>query len=197
LNTAVHARAAQSGGRRVPLWALALPVVVVLVVTAAGIAEVLGGRNGETVWVGPGHARLGGAAPGFTSWDLGGKKVGLTDFHGRTVLLSFWATWCTACRDEMPALQALRDRYTPEGFAVLAVNFRETSTDRMRRYLTGINVDLQALVDPDGAIASAYGVDIGLPVNVFIDTAGKVVGILLGETPAPALQQAIEKALAA
>lgn len=196
MNTAVEARAADPGGRRVPVWALALPVLVVLVVTAAGIAEVLGGRNGETVWVGPGHARLGGAAPDFTSWDLAGKKVGLTDFHGRTVLLSFWATWCTACRDEMPALQALRDRYTPEGFSMLAVNYRETSTDRMRQYLDGINVDVQALIDPDGAIASAYGVDIGLPVNVLIDTQGKVVGILVGETPAPAIQQAIEHALA-
>jgi peroxiredoxin len=181
----------------VPVWALALPVLVVLVVTAAGLAEVLGGRNGETVWVGPGHARLGGAAPDFSSRDLEGKKVGLTDFHGRTVLLSFWATWCTACRDEMPALQALRDRYIPEGFSVLAVNYRETSTDSMRRYLAGIKVELQALLDPDGAIASAYGVDIGLPVNVLIDTQGKVVGILVGETPAPAMQRAIEQALTA
>ncbi len=197
MNTAVQAGAADSGGRRVPVWALALPVLVVLVVTAAGIAEVLAGRNGETVRVGPGHARLGGVAPDFTSWDLDGKKVGLADFRGRTVLLSFWATWCTACRDEMPALQALRDRYTPDGFSVLAVNYRETSTDSMRRYLAGINVDLRALLDPDGAIAYAYGVDIGLPVNVFIDTKGKVVGILVGETPGPALQQAIEQALAA
>lgn len=196
MNTAVQARAADSGGRRVPLWALALPVLVVLVVTAAGIAEVLGGRNGDTVSVGPGHARLGGVAPDFTSWDLDGKRVGLTDFRGRTVLLSFWATWCTACRDEMPALQALRDRYAGEGFSVLAVNYRETSQDRMRQYLAGINVDLRAIIDPDGAIADAYGVDVGLPVNVLIDAVGNVVGILVGETPAPAIQQAIERALA-
>src|SRR5581483_4760209 len=114
-----------------------------------------------------------------------------------TVLLSFWATWCTVCRDEMPALQALRDRYTPQGFSVLAVNYRETRTDSMRNYLAGIDVDLRAVLDPDGAIAFAYGVDIGLPVNVLIDTKGTVVGMLVGETPAPALQQAIEQAMAA
>jgi thiol-disulfide isomerase/thioredoxin len=196
VNAAVQARTIQAAGHRVPLWALALPVLIVVLITAFGVAAVLGSRSTHPVWVASGHARLGAAAPDFSSWDLGGKKVGLADFRDRPLLLTFWATWCTACRDEMPALQSLRDRYRAGGFEVLAVNYRETSTDRMSQYLAGLNVNLASVIDPDGAIASAYGVDIGLPVNVVLDRSHAVARILVGEAPTATIQSAIEQVVA-
>jgi peroxiredoxin len=196
VNTAVQTRPVQAAGHRVPLWAVALPVLFVVLVTGFGVATVLGGRSTHTVWAAPGPARVGAAAPDFSSLDLSGKKVGLSDFRGHPLLLTFWATWCTACRDEMPALQSLRDRYRAGGFEVLAVNYRETSTDRMRQYLAGLNVNLESVVDPDGAIASAYGVDIGLPVNVVLDRSHGVARILIGEAPTATVQSAIEQVVA-
>jgi peroxiredoxin len=196
VNAAVQARPVQPAGHRLPLWAVALPVLFVVLVTGFGVATVLGGRSTHTVWAAPGPARVGAAAPDFGSLDLSGKKVGLSDFRGHPLLLTFWATWCTACRDEMPALQSLRDRYRAGGFEVLAVNYRETSTDRMRQYLAGLNVNLESVVDPDGAIASAYGVDIGLPVNVVLDRSHGVARILIGEAPTATVQSAIEQVVA-
>jgi thiol-disulfide isomerase/thioredoxin len=181
--------------RQVPAWALALPVVVVLLAVSAGVAMVVANRPSSGVWVASGHAIVGGASPNFTTQDLGGKKVSLSDFGGRPVLLSFWATWCTVCRDELPALQRLEERYRSGGFAVLLVNYRETSNDRMRQYLAGLQVNLDAVVDPDGAIASAYGVDVGLPVNVLSDRSGKVVRILVGEVPIATIESAIQQAV--
>jgi thiol-disulfide isomerase/thioredoxin len=185
------------GRQRVPVWALALPVVVVLLAVSTGVAIVVASRPSSTVWVSSGHAIVGGTSPNFTTHDLGGKKVSLSDFRGRPVLLSFWATWCTVCRDELPALQHLQDQYRAGGFAVLLLNYRETSNDRMRQYLSGLQVNLEAVVDPDGTIASAYGVDIGLPVNVLSDRSGKVARILIGEVPIATIDSAIAQAVQA
>jgi thiol-disulfide isomerase/thioredoxin len=192
---------AQSGvqrppGHRVPAWALALPVLVVLAATAAGVAIVIADRSSNPVWVASGHASVGAPAPNFTSYDLQGKKVSLSDFSSRPVLLTFWATWCTVCKDELPALQALEQRYASSGFAVLAVNYRETNNERMRQYLAGINVTLQSVIDPAASIAGAYGVDVGLPVNVLLDKAGHVARIMVGEQPIATIESAVAQVVA-
>ena len=181
--------------RQVPAWALALPVLVVLLAVSAGVAIVVANRPSSGVWVASGHAIVGGTSPNFTTQDLGGKKVSFSDFGERPVLLSFWATWCTVCRDELPALQRLQDQNRSSGLEVLLVNYRETSNERMRQYLSGLQVNLESVVDPDGAIAAAYGVDVGLPVNVVSDRAGKVVRILVGEVPIATIESAVQQAV--
>jgi len=161
------------------------------------VAVVIADRSSNAVWVAAGHARVGDAAPNFTSSDLQGKKVSLSDFGSRPVLLTFWATWCTVCKDELPALQTLEQRYSSDGFKVLAVNYRETSNERMRQYLAGINVTLQSVIDPGGRIASAYGVDVGLPVNVLVGRAGHVARIMVGEFPIASIDTAVNQVVAA
>jgi peroxiredoxin len=169
--------------RPVPRWALALPVVVVLVATATAAGMVAWNSSARTPWVGAGTAKVGEKAPSFTSWDLDGNRFNLGDFKGKPVLLTFWATWCTACQDELPALQQVRDGYRASGLTVLAVDFRETDGARMRQFLAGLHVDFRAAIDPQGAIAAAYGVDIGLPVNVWLDRDQTVARIMVGAQP--------------
>lgn len=179
--------------RPVPRWALALPLLVVIVATATAVAIITAGRSAKTASVAGGLARVGGTAPGFTSWDLGGNKVSLADFKGRPVLLTFWATWCTACQDELPAMQRIRDRYQSTGFTVLAVNYKETNDARMGQYLAGLHVNLEAVVDPEGTIATAYGVNIGLPVSVLLDRKTTVTEMFVGVPPSAALEAAVGK----
>jgi len=195
VNTAARANALKPDGRRVPAWALLLPVLVVVIAMSAGIAMVVAGRSSNTVWVAAGHARVGGTTPDFSSWDLNGKQVSLSALGRRPVLLTFWATWCTVCRDELPALQRLQDQYQSGGFTVLAVNYRESSSDRMRKYLSGLGVSLQTVIDPEGAIGAAYGVDVGLPVNVLSDRSGTVARIMIGEVPIAAIDDAVRQAV--
>lgn len=177
----------------VPKWALALPVLVVVVVVAVAAAMITGGRSLHTVSVSGGVARVNGPAPNFSSWDLNGKKVSLVDFKGRPMLLTFWATWCTVCREELPALQRIEDSYQSTGFTVLAINYRETDNGRLAQYLAGLQVTLKAVIDPEGTIAAAYGVDIGLPVNVLLNRAGTVVQIIIGEVPNATLESAVSR----
>jgi len=177
----------------VPKWALAVPVLVVVVVVAVAVAMITDGRSPHMVSVSGGVARVNGPAPNFSSWDLNGKKVSLADFKGRPMLLTFWATWCTVCREELPALQRIQDRYQSTGFTVLAINYRETDNGRLAQYLAGLQVTLKAVIDPEGTIAAAYGVDIGLPVNVLLNRAGTVVQIIIGEVPSATLESAVSQ----
>ena len=107
------------------------------------------------------------------------------------MLLTFWATWCTVCRDELPVLQRIQDRYQSTGFTILAVNYRETDNRRLKQYLDELHVNLKAVIDPEGTIASAYGVQIGLPVNVLLDRTGKVVQVIVGAVPNATLEGAV------
>ncbi|MHB8686022.1 MAG: TlpA disulfide reductase family protein [Candidatus Dormibacteraceae bacterium] len=162
-----------------------------MAVVAVAVAMITVGRSPQTVSVSGGVARVDGRAPNFVSWDLNGKKVSLTDFKGRPILLTFWATWCTVCREELPALQRIQDRYQSTGFTILAINYRETDNRRLRQYLDGLQVNLKAVIDPEGTIAAAYGVEIGLPVNVLLNRAGTVVQIMIGEVPNATLESAV------
>jgi thiol-disulfide isomerase/thioredoxin len=176
--------------RAVPRWSLALPVLVVVGAVTAASWLVLANSSTKTPTVQPGVARVGQRAPGFSSWDLGGSPIGLDQLAGRPVLLTFWATWCTACQDELPALQTIGDRYRSSGFTVLAVDYREADTARMSHFLAGLHVGLRTVIDPHGAIAYAYGVDVGLPVNIWLDRNHVVVQVMLGAQPPAALDGA-------
>src|ERR1700687_2545898 len=64
--------------------------------------------------------------PPFELKDLSGRVHRLADYRGKVVLITFWATWCEPCRDEMPAMQALKTKLGAKPFAVLAVNVAES-----------------------------------------------------------------------
>ncbi len=52
-------------------------------------------------------------------------KVALSDFHGKTLIINFWATWCAPCREEMPALQSLSEQLDPRRYTVIGVSVDE------------------------------------------------------------------------
>jgi cytochrome c biogenesis protein CcmG, thiol:disulfide interchange protein DsbE len=176
--------------RSVPAWSLALPVAVVLLATTAAVGFVILNASPKMPTVAKGFAAVGARAPDFSSWDLNGHRVSLSDFRGKPVLLTFWATWCTACHDELPALQRIADTYKGNGLTVLAVDYRETDDARMTQYLASLGVHLEGVIDPQGSIASAYGVDIGLPVNVWLDRNMAVSLIITGAVPDTTLRSA-------
>src|SRR5262252_4517486 len=61
-------------------------------------------------------------APDFTLRTLDGQKLRLGEQRGRVVLVNFWATWCGPCRQEMPHLDRLYQKYKASGFVLLGVN---------------------------------------------------------------------------
>ena len=140
-------------------------------------------------------AQVGAPAPGFTSDRINGGQVRLSQYRGRPVLLNFWATWCGPCQDEMPLIQRAADRYSSMGLQVLAINYQQTDVKSMSAFLKKVGARIPAIFDPNGQIAGAYGVRVGLPVSVFIDRAGSISFIQLGQMSDIVLEAQLHKIL--
>ncbi len=112
------------------------------------------------------------AAPDFTLRSAEGKNLRLKEQRGQVVLVNFWASWCGPCRQEMPHLNRLYDKYRASGFTLLGVNI-----DDDPRKATGTaaqwGLKFPVLLDADKAVSKLY--DLGsMPATVLIDRDGKV-----------------------
>lgn len=182
---------AAASRRPMPLWWLALPVIAVILVTALAATDILARPAATVEAVTAGSVALGAPVPDFSTQDLGGASVKLSSFRGSPLLVSFWATWCTACREELPALQAVSMRQHGAPVAVLLVNYGESDRTRLKTYLSGLGVHLESALDPAGTIGRAYRV-VGLPVILVVTPSGDLAYLHAG-----ALGQAdLEAALA-
>ncbi len=111
-------------------------------------------------------------APDFTLKSKDGKNVRLSDYRGQVVLLNFWASWCGPCRQEMPILDEINNRYKSLGFTVLGVNL-DAKSSKAIGYLKDTPVTFPVLYDPKGDVSNKYGVQ-AMPSTVIIDKDGKV-----------------------
>ncbi len=95
----------------------------------------------------------------------------------------------------MPLIQRASDHYSATGLTVLAVNYQQTDRKSMTDFLKKLGAKFAALYDPNGRIAAAYGVTIGLPVSVFIDRNGAVSFVQLGQMSDSVLEAQLHKIL--
>ena len=118
-----------------------------------------------------------------------GRSVRLSQFRGKPVLVNFWATGCTACRAEMPAIERVWERHRAQGFQVLKVDYQELNQPAMRSFFGEVTVHFGSALDPDGKIAAAYAVTIGLPDSFLIDRHGIIRIAHLGGMPPDYMEQ--------
>jgi peroxiredoxin len=112
-------------------------------------------------------------APDFTLKDLEGKSVRLSDYRDRMVLLIFGTTWCTYCRESIPAFKDLHARYGPKGLVILNINIEEPR-EKVAAFARKYALPYPVLLDRQGAVSQAYGVR-GVPARILIDESGRVV----------------------
>lgn len=117
--------------------------------------------------------------PPLSLTDLEGRPWSLPGLRGRPLVLNFWASWCEPCRAEMPSLDLMALKYEREGLAVLTVNFKD-GAQTVRRFLDVVPLSLPVLMDRDGAVAKAWGVNV-FPTTLLISRRGAPVGIVRGE----------------
>jgi len=111
-------------------------------------------------------------APNFTLKSMAGKNIKLSELTGNVVLVNFWASWCGPCRQEMPYLNAIHNKYEPLGFTVLGVNVEE-QVDNAKAFLADRPVDFPILLDSSNQISKLYDV-IAMPSTVVIDRDGNI-----------------------
>ncbi len=148
-------------------------VLVVLCVLCASVGLSASSDEGEEkVPVFPNFA--------FTSLD-GTEQLDIESFRGRPMLMTFWASWCGPCRQELPELQKLAAELADVGFALVTINM-DSSAIIGARFLKKYDIDIPVYRMDQRSLAT-LGVQ-SLPTNMLLDPEGRPVMILRGYSPA-------------
>ena len=120
-------------------------------------------------------------APDFTLPSLAGENIKLSELRGDVVMINFWASWCGPCRQEMPHLERLYQRYRKLGFVLLGVNV-EKESGKAQRMLREVKVSFPILFDRANRVSRLYAVK-AMPTTVLIDRGGEVRFVHKGYLP--------------
>jgi peroxiredoxin len=120
-------------------------------------------------------------APDFTLKSRDGVNIKLSELRGQVVMVNFWASWCGPCRQEMPLLQQLFDRYQSLGFSLLGVNVDEdrAAADKM---LSDVPVSFPILYDDRSKVSKQYQVK-AMPTTIMVDRDGRIRYLHKGYKP--------------
>lgn len=168
--------------RFIPLL-IPLAILLVFLAGAFGYKESLEAR-----------ATVGQAAPEFTLMDLEGNAVSLSDFRGQVVMINFWTTWCEACREETPALQAFHEQYG-DRVTQLGINQREP-VGVIEAFMDEFDATYRVLRDTSASVAKLYRLR-GVPETWFIDPGGVARVHWIGPMTFDQLVDAYQQTLAA
>lgn len=102
----------------------------------------------------------------------GSEEVTLEDYRGQVVYLTFWASWCVPCRQEMPYLAQLRKRHEGEGLEIIGINVDESLPEALQ-FAEDYKLSFPLLWDEDRAVSKAYLVP-GYPTHYLVDRRGKI-----------------------
>lgn len=109
-----------------------------------------------------------------------GRTRILGEFRGKVVLVNIWATWCSSCRKEMPALDRLQAALGGTDFTVVALSIDRKGPDVVKQFYAEYGVQrLSLFVDVSGTVMQQLGI-VGLPTTLLIDRQGLEVGRLIG-----------------
>ena len=114
----------------------------------------------------------GSSAPDFVLKSMTGENLRLSEFRGRVVLLTFWASWCGECRSQLEGLASLHERYSSAGLELLAVSL-DTRRRQVEDAMRAANVVYPVLHDVGGEVGQLYEVS-SMPLVVLIDREGVV-----------------------
>ncbi|HEU0073780.1 MAG TPA: TlpA disulfide reductase family protein, partial [Dehalococcoidia bacterium] len=136
---------------------------------------------------------VGQLAPDFEISTTDGRRVRLSDFRGRPVVVNFHALWCSSCLVEMPELKAAQEERGLDSFAVLAVNSGETR-ERAIEFEDFLDAPFTFGLDLNLTVSDLYRVR-GLPATVFIDAEGVVQTWYAGYTGVERLNLFLDAAI--
>ena len=124
-----------------------------------------------------------------------GRRISLSDYRGKIVLLNLWASWCPPCVYELPALDRLQQRFGGEQFTVAAVSVDRSPEPARAMFVDRLALEhLDFLIGRPEQLARILPLDV-LPANFIIDREGRVVGVLRSyvDWESPAAYEFVER----
>ncbi|HNO30941.1 MAG TPA: TlpA disulfide reductase family protein [Anaerolineales bacterium] len=118
------------------------------------------------------------AAPELTLATLAGESISLADYQGKVVLVNLWATWCPPCREEMPTLKALYEKYKENGFELIAIDQGE-GAEEVDAFVKEFDLPFPVWMD-SGSLAGSKFNTVNLPSSYVIDRNGRVKLMWIG-----------------
>ncbi len=150
------------------LISAALLTALILTLSVAGLA--MGGKP----QVQPGIMAL-----DFSQKTLDGNREMLSLHRGKIVFLNFWASWCPACRSELPSIQRLNQKMVGKSFVLLTVAVDQGGELALRPFMKQNNLLFPVIIDSDGYLSNQYGV-VNIPTTFIIDKNGRIIDKVIG-----------------
>ena len=112
--------------------------------------------------------------------DVNGNRLSLENFKDTFVLVNLWATWCEPCKEEMPSLELLQNKFNKDEFLVLPINLDRGPKKKAINFFKDQNIsNLDTYFDDKNEIPREVKI-LGLPVSIFISKDGKEISRLIG-----------------
>ena len=113
--------------------------------------------------------------------DFLGNEVNLNNYHGKLIIINFWATWCAPCKEEMPSLDKLYQDNDFKNLVVFAVNMEQPNTAKSRKFFTDLNIQkLEIFFDRNLNFVKEFKLR-GVPTTVLINKKGEEFARVIGE----------------
>ena len=121
-----------------------------------------------------------------------GENVDSKSLAGKTLLITFFATWCPPCMQEVPALIDLQEKYSKEGFSVVALSVDEGGSKVVKKLVEKRSINYPVLM-ANRSTARAFGGVVGIPTSFLVNSQGTVVKKYPGYVPRVLLENDIKK----
>jgi thiol-disulfide isomerase/thioredoxin len=196
---------AASSARRGVVGALVAAAVML------GVAGCDGGATAQDTAVGNGSSFVTGSysttvfklgarpeAPDVSGTTLTGTRFRLSADRGSVVVMNFWGSWCTPCREEAPALGTLAQHFAGTGVRFIGVDIRDDPASA-EAFMRTFRIGYPSLNDPNDAIALDFSGTVppaGIPTTLVIDRSGRIAARIVGQASYSGLKALITQAAA-